>query len=317
MPSLSSADSSRQPRPGPSSEESQSIRCVDLAAAQLEFAWDRALLPGPKKINVSYQQYLREDAFDSVTEESAYWIGFLMADGCICPVKTGQTGISINISAKDEACVHRFRRFIGSRHKIGRHQPKRGNELVRLRIYSDRIAGALARYGVVPRKSQTAKVYILDKNRDFWRGVIDGDGYLTFRSNTGCLGLVGSRYLVEQFREFILGICPDFKRPVLRHASIYRLELRSVHAIAVAATLYSDCVFAMPRKLDLARAVMASSVYDGPTGRFRNLTLEKLESLFRELGTLGAVAESLGTTRHAITKLKSRLRKAKDKGSGV
>jgi len=36
-----------------------------------------------------------EAAFDDITEESSYWLGFLKADGCIFKEKTGNALISL------------------------------------------------------------------------------------------------------------------------------------------------------------------------------------------------------------------------------
>jgi transposase-like protein len=58
---------------------------------------------------------LDESVFDTITEESAYWIGFLMADGCIGSKKPV---VSLCLADEDRHHVERFRSFLKSSHKI-------------------------------------------------------------------------------------------------------------------------------------------------------------------------------------------------------
>ncbi len=82
-----------------------------------------------------------------------------------------------------------------------------------LRVTSRHIAEKLSGYGIVPRKSFTARVIGLENNRHFWRGVFDGDGY--FKNKDGRDGdkmiLTGNNDLCAQFEEFIKENVPEAK----------------------------------------------------------------------------------------------------------
>src|SRR6266700_2743516 len=61
---------------------------------------------------------LREDAFDIITPESARWMGFLFADGCLPRHKEGQQSLAVNLGAKDRGHLKKMRQFLGSNHAI-------------------------------------------------------------------------------------------------------------------------------------------------------------------------------------------------------
>jgi hypothetical protein len=131
-----------------------------------------------------------EHAFDVVTEESAYWIGVLMTDGNIC-FKKGKNGrimghvISLALQERDLMHLQAFQRFIGSSHRLYHRVnyktivPSKSYELS---FSSPKMASTLVSYGFVPKKSKVAKVQLLEDNRNFWRGAIDGDGTISIDS---------------------------------------------------------------------------------------------------------------------------------------
>ena len=151
-------------------------------------------------------KYIKDDAFKDVEKnpESAYWVGFLMADGCI-----PQTLKSIQLGLDVESRPHleKFQTFLGSNFKIrdtitrlkGRDEDYPANVVS---VYSKKIVDDLKRYGVVPNKSFRAGVKVLENNPHFWRGVIDGDGSISKNNmlEFGCSSLE----LVTQFRDFVV-----------------------------------------------------------------------------------------------------------------
>lgn len=202
-----------------------------------------------------------EAAFDSVTPEAAYWIGMLMADGNVCARKHS-TYISLALGTADAGHVERFRAFLGSSHQFDTQANNRGyangKGLVRLSVASRRLADRLSEFGVVPAKSATAAGRGLEFDRDFWRGVVDGDGFV-FRDgrNRPHVGMVGSQMLAGQFLAFCRGIVPTRARVRPMH-SIYSARLICTYAIEVIRVLYADCCVALPRKLLAARQILAS-----------------------------------------------------------
>ena len=154
---------------------------------------------------------LNEAVFDVITEESAYWVGFLMADGNIS-YKRERPIIALHLKETDLPHLEKFRMFLGSSHKIGHYVNKRfGNSSCSLSFSSERIATRLAEYGVVVRKCFVGKSIGLQDSKHFWRGVIDGDGHLeiylrktlleTVRS-IPYISLTGNLHVCLQFKTF-------------------------------------------------------------------------------------------------------------------
>lgn len=223
---------------------------------------------------------VRHDAFSFAeeSEEAAYWVGFLMADGCVSHQgATDKYGwyVIVQISECDRSHLESLRDFLGAKAELRTVIESRGRTrpAVRLTVCSKPLADDLGRYGVVPRKAKTTRIQILENDRHFWRGVIDGDGCLRFatRKNkkTGgyyerkrpVLSVSGSSLLMEQFVAFVRSI---HETRVSVHASHgnWGVSLDGRAAIAVVKHLYDECQIALPRKLSLAREIITIPAVD-------------------------------------------------------
>src|SRR6188472_1438044 len=210
---------------------------------------------------------INEAAFDVITEESAYWIGFLIADGNVYTGKTGNPRIALTLKKKDYDHLVKFRKFMGSTYNILTKKVKLNDTTIiqyTLRFSSKIVARVLATYGIVPRKSLIAKVIGLENNRDFWRGVLDGDGHFCVRNGHEAdkIILVGSHDLLHQFKDFIQRNIPGSitKKSITikQERSYYRLFIYSKTARLLAKLLYDDCTIALNRKLSKALKMIYS-----------------------------------------------------------
>src|SRR6266487_6683426 len=115
-----------------------------------------------------------ESVFDAITEQSAYWIGNLMADGSIYTGKTGNPRIALTLAEGDHQHLVKFIKFLNCSNDISpkksRINGKTCNQFT-LRFTSKRLARKLIAFGVTHRKSLTAKVIGLEDDKHFWRGV--------------------------------------------------------------------------------------------------------------------------------------------------
>lgn len=206
-----------------------------------------------------------ESAFDPLTPEGEYWIGFLMADGYVAG--RNNTVVGIRLKRNDEEHIHAFKEFIGAEHTIYHDD----NALASgIRFTSEKITSDLATYGVVPRKSLIAEAKGgIEKSRHFWRGIVDGDGHLS-RSPRSCaieLGC-GSERIVQQFLDFINNSLdsPVESKVCLREPSLKDSRKNDffrvvVSRIKIIGLLYGDCETApwpaLPRKLERAKEMVA------------------------------------------------------------
>lgn len=194
--------------------------------------------------------YYNEHSFDVITEESAYWLGFLMADGCVS-VRVRQQMPTLSLEIKDLDHLEKFKKFMDSKHKIGHRR-----NVYSLHFRARGIKDRLATFGIVPNKSLNAKVIGLQNNRHFWRGIIDGDGCIgTYKAGL-TLVMNGSKDLCDQFYNFVMIICPNIKATVrkMTDGNLYVLQTAGKIAKELIRFLYADSSIYLDRKFELAKS---------------------------------------------------------------
>jgi hypothetical protein len=262
---------------------------------------------------------LREDAFDEpLTAEARYWIGMLITDGCVTEQR-GCPCIALLLQGRDRRHVEKLIEFLGSTNVIQdevhfdngivKSRDGKGFKSSRVAFRSKRLGDALARYGVVPRKSKTAKVIGLEMDRDFWRGAIDGDGSLFFdKRGVPTVALCGSEFLVNQFATYIKTVSPECVAKPHPASTIFAVSASGSHAYRVAEALYADCCVALDRKLETAREILARpDPFVNRTLRWGDVTVESLDRLYAEIGSWTGVAERLGMPLPSLSSVRLRL----------
>lgn len=161
--------------------------------------------------SVALRKYqLNDDAFDNLKdEEVAYWIGFLYADGHIYPSNSLENTISLGLQLKDINHLEKFKLFLKSTSPIRQGSKKASNgnyhEYCKISIFSKKIINVLRDLGFDNNKSHTAKPHVsLSNNKHFWRGVVDGDGCLSYHSeNYSAFELCGTKETIQGFIDFV------------------------------------------------------------------------------------------------------------------
>jgi hypothetical protein len=106
------------------------------------------------------------------TEQKAYWLGFIAADGCV-----DRKELRLHLSERDVEHMKEFKSAILSTHPI--HYT--ANKSVTFIIGNKKIVKDLNSVGIAHRKTFTLEYPSISKrlNRHFIRGVFDGDGCIT------------------------------------------------------------------------------------------------------------------------------------------
>lgn len=202
-----------------------------------------------------------ETAFDTVTDASAYWAGFLITDGCI-----HGNSVIINVSVDDLSHVELFRNFLGSNKPVRVYGPGKSSfgvgDMARFEVRCTRLCNALRKFGVTERKTHTAVAGdCVISNRHFWRGVIDGDGTvcLSRSRNYPLLSLCGaSKVLIDQFASFCGKIVRgrQFKVCSQRHGTFWAVAVPGTYAVRIIDELYTDAPDCLNRKKRIASLCM-------------------------------------------------------------
>ncbi len=151
-------------------------------ATELNISWvrvyqilqDAGVTRTPEEYTRKY--WVHDNYFDHLTKESAYWLGFILADGCI----TDDNQFKITLSEKDIKHLYKLKDIL-SEAPIKKSYKTIGNTsypLVTLQIRSKKLCNSLRSAGITERKSTVHGTPVVHKSLkpSFYLGYFDGDG---------------------------------------------------------------------------------------------------------------------------------------------
>ena len=167
-------------------------------------------------------KFKNENYFDNInTEEKAYFLGLLWADGCNFRNEDDKKAyqVIISLQERDGDIIKRLCNEIYENEDIIRlidpnlvnhKHPSKRQKQYSFRIPSKHISNVLLKYGMEPRKSFTLEIpknIEFDENlwRAFIRGYYDGDGGISLNNNSlnYVVGLISSISFCKNIKDII------------------------------------------------------------------------------------------------------------------
>lgn len=264
------------------------------------------LIRSPSQRHRKY--FLDETVFNKINQNSAYWIGFLMADGCL-HIRRGQSPqIKIGLQIRDIIHLENFRSFLKSGRKISIYTWK-AFKYAQFSVQSEILANRLQAFGIVERKTSKAEATTyLANNRHFWRGVMDGDGSLRLTQNRWPLiQLSGSEKLMNQFIRFAR--LKNCHYTIHARRNSFQVCLTGEGAKTMAKILYCRSNVFLDRKKRIARYFMRKKLHNIKRKHFKWLSLEqktKIKKLHNAGLTQERIAENLHISQSSVSLLLTR-----------
>lgn len=206
-----------------------------------------------------------ETVFDNIdTEEKAYWLGFMYADGYVC---TNSFVIGFGLKLEDKDTVIKFTDFMKFKGGCVIKESNKFNSkekqgyMCETIITNEYLWNSLVKKGVVPHKSLILEFPKIEwfKSKDlifhFIRGYCDGDGTLGVyphnkkfpnKNLSETLAFVGTKVFLEGIQEF-LGKGSLIQKPNCNE-NTYVLRYSGNSALSAAALLYNNASIYLPRK---------------------------------------------------------------------
>jgi hypothetical protein len=201
------------------------------------------------------------DYFDRInTPDRAYWLGFIGADGCVTGFDSGNPRLQVKLARKDRAHLELLRKALGANRPVRDHEEFSLGKLrpaSTLAVYSTPLAEALASHGITPRKSATLQPWDGPPQLmpHYWRGLVDGDGYITINTRGVFTGLLGSKSVADAYAEWVNLLIGTRVHATPKKPSTTAWSVQvggTIRVLRLLAALYDDAPAALARKKALA-----------------------------------------------------------------
>ncbi len=219
--------------------------------------------------------------FDKInTQEKAYWLGFIYADGYIAK-GNGQWQVSIVLNAKDYNHLQKFCDFIKCDYSIIKEKTTKCNgktyKSYKISISDKHLWESLVNKGAVNRKSYILKFpnySIVPRNliKHFIRGYFDGDGCIMTKETSASklqISIVGTHNMMDGIRNWMKSesslIAQDTK-----NTTVWYLRYKILWSIKFCEKIYDHAKVYLDRKFLLWDNFCRSNMkmLDGLRGKF-------------------------------------------------
>jgi intein-encoded DNA endonuclease-like protein len=226
-------------------------------------------LRNPDFLKNSRKYSVNEKYFENIdTQEKAYWLGFLYADGCVLERydnNGNRKGAVMELALKkdDEEHLRSFLYDIGANYPIKNKTVLLGNKefsAVRTSISNTEFCKHLISQGCVPNKTFVLQPPNIDDSLvpHFIRGYFDGDGSVSFNDETKsrALSILGTPMLLEFIKEKS-GISKNIHVHKVKDENVYCISINGKEAMKTFFQfIYKDKTVFLERKWNKSLALM-------------------------------------------------------------
>lgn len=197
------------------------------------------------------------------TEEKAYWLGFILADGYL---NEERNFLQIKLGNKDKEHLFKFAKFMGFSDEQANEAIKqdfggaytRDNVCWVIKINSKEVVEDLKKYNIFQAKSTNEipfKLNNIELEKHYIRGILDGDGFI--RQSLNGFGVVGSYNVLKYIKDFInQNIINIQGNSIMEKGTIYTFELNNREKSKIILDyLYQDASVYLERKYKLYIAI--------------------------------------------------------------
>ena len=201
-----------------------------------------------KNSNISCKYEYNIDLFKTLTPESLYFLGYLFSDGCL-----SSSSNAIQISSADKEILIKLNKLISADNIVRQISEKKNNKQAYylLQITNKEIYQDLLNLGLYPNKSLNLTIpeYLSD-SKDFWRGMIDGDGTMGVYNKQFTLGIAGTYSVCESFIKFCNKYISSNRKIHINSKSgkNFATGLNGTKALIIHKALYENSSIYMERK---------------------------------------------------------------------
>lgn len=260
------------------------------------------LRPNTPPLHTKYT--FNDKYFDIInTEEKAYFLGLLYADGC-----NSNNTITLQLHEKDIELVRKFKEAIQSTSPIHHMMAQSGSPHVRLAISNKYLSESLTKAGCFSRKSLTLRFPTEEQVpkhliHHFIRGYFDGDGHIGMRSLKN--GGICKVFNIVSTKNFLNGVLNFFRGNGLKtkvmakktsNSKAFILCLEGKYKVSkIFSLLYENATFFLKRKFDVFNRIFCAS------GRFRKVQmLDENLDLIKEFETISLACDFIGTSNSTL-----------------
>ena len=206
-----------------------------------------------------------------------YWVGFIAADGAVIAGNKDikkKLKLAITLGEKDKSHCYKLQKILGggsiTSFDFSKYNEKyknkyksiknflKGGVSFKYELSNTLLCRDLVKLGITPRKTHTFKPHkSLQFSKDFWRGIIDGDGSLTNLDKTRSTNLALGTGSKNEFQAYLNFLEKKKIKPNIQikkeFNTFYVITLSGTNARSIASFLYKGAppLGRLDRKYDL------------------------------------------------------------------